>query len=162
MQPFWGKFLSLRKYLNRNKNGLSWYREKMLTLRTIHGPNEDQVLQVAPDETVVVGRDASLCDFALMDLRMSRRHFRVALGDGKWQIIDLKSTHGTFVNGTAVARHQIRDGDVICAGDTNFLASCCDHGLPEDSLAAIRADRPSGHDHSPLRQLFSRLWPWNS
>src|SRR5690349_19717376 len=47
---------------------------------------------------VTIGRDERN-DVVLSELNVSRRHARMVLKDGKYILVDLKSTHGTFVNG---------------------------------------------------------------
>jgi hypothetical protein len=56
------------------------------------------------------------------EAKVSRRHARITLSDGKYQLEDLGSTNGTFVNrgkrlppGT---RHTLNDGDEIIVGKT--------------------------------------------
>jgi len=65
---------------------------------------------------VLLGRDAS-CDLVLEDERVSGRHARVeAHGDG-WQVKDLDSANGTFVNGEDVAEKVLAPGDELELGD---------------------------------------------
>lgn len=53
---------------------------------------------------------------------VSRRHARIAIGqDGKAELFDLGSTNGTFVNGAAVERRVLQDGDRIAIGETTIL-----------------------------------------
>ncbi|HVL97863.1 MAG TPA: DUF3662 and FHA domain-containing protein [Egibacteraceae bacterium] len=65
---------------------------------------------LTPNATV--GRLPS-CDIVLDDPSVSRRHARVARGDGRWTVEDLGSTNGLHVNGKAVGRAQLQDGDRV-------------------------------------------------
>ena len=55
------------------------------------------------------------------DLLLSREHFRIENQPPVCHLIDLGSTNGTKVNGLRVERVQLRDGDVITAGDSSFV-----------------------------------------
>jgi hypothetical protein len=56
------------------------------------------------------------------EAKVSRRHARISLSEGKYSIEDLGSTNGTFINrGKRLppgARHAIKDGDEIIVGKT--------------------------------------------
>lgn len=56
------------------------------------------------------------------EAKVSRRHARISLRDGNYQIEDLGSTNGTFINrGRRLApgdRHPLKDGDEIIVGKT--------------------------------------------
>jgi diguanylate cyclase (GGDEF)-like protein len=47
---------------------------------------------------------------------VSRRHARVEFANGAHRIVDLGSTNGTFVNGSRVQAHELRDGDRVQIG----------------------------------------------
>lgn len=49
----------------------------------------------------------------LRDNRISRGHARITNENGEYIIEDLKSRHGTFVNGTQITRHTLRNSDRI-------------------------------------------------
>jgi diguanylate cyclase (GGDEF)-like protein len=66
-------------------------------------------------EAVVVGR-ASECAISLPHPSVSRRHCRIWLEEGRYQIEDLGSTNRTFLNGEVVTRAELRDGDQIGVG----------------------------------------------
>lgn len=57
-------------------------------------------------------------DIVLPKGNISKRHTRIVLRDGKFIIVDLKSTNGTFVNGKRISSPQIlKDSDKINIGD---------------------------------------------
>jgi len=65
---------------------------------------------------VQFGRGAG-CDCQLPGGYVSRRHARLERSpDGQWQIIDLGSSNGTFVNSRRVEVATLSDGDVIGLG----------------------------------------------
>jgi pilus assembly protein CpaF len=57
-------------------------------------------------------------DIVLPKGNISKRHSRIVLRDGKFIIVDLKSTNGTFVNGKRISSPQVlKEGDKIYIGD---------------------------------------------
>ena len=68
----------------------------------------------------LIGRDPVLCDVALSDTLVSRRHARIRQEDNKFYIYDLASANGTFVNGEAIVRAELCDGDRISIGSTEL------------------------------------------
>lgn len=65
--------------------------------------------------SLIVGRWEG-SDILLMDESVSRRHARLEKLDGFWQVVDLDSTNGTFVNGFKVGSQKIGAGDKIKFG----------------------------------------------
>ncbi len=82
----------------------------------------------------VIGR-LDECDLTLRDNRISRRHARIRLADGEHFIEDLKSRHGTTVNGERVARSRLAVGDRIAFGvEDSFAITVCDVSGPAAPL----------------------------
>jgi pilus assembly protein CpaF len=68
-------------------------------------------------EEVTIGRIAGN-DLVLNKGNVSKHHSRIVLKDGKYIVVDLKSTNGTFVNGKKIAAPQVvRPTDKIYIGD---------------------------------------------
>ena len=55
-------------------------------------------------------------DVVVEDRRVSRHHARLQRGPRGWEIMDLASTNGTFVNGRAVKQRPIAAGETISLG----------------------------------------------
>jgi two-component system, NtrC family, sensor kinase len=72
------------------------------------------------DQAVTIGREPSNT-VVLSDALVSRRHARILKRGKQFVIEDLKSINGTFVNGEAVTRQDLKTGDTIILGETSLL-----------------------------------------
>src|SRR5262249_48438446 len=68
---------------------------------------------------LVVGRGED-CELLIPDKSVSRRHARIEPPRDGYEVIDLESTDGTFVNDVAVPRARIADGDYVRVGNCIF------------------------------------------
>ncbi len=67
-----------------------------------------------------IGR-GKLCDLALLDDTVSRRHALLVLEEEEWRISDLGSLNGTRVNGLRVVDPTpVRVGDVVSFGRARY------------------------------------------
>jgi hypothetical protein len=69
---------------------------------------------------VVLGRSRA-CDVHVPDVNVSRRHAELRQEGTTYWIVDLDSTNGTVLNGQAVERERLRDGDTITLGSTEIV-----------------------------------------
>ena len=68
-----------------------------------------------------IGREA-INAVQLLDSEASRAHAEIRSVDGtEFELIDLGSSNGTFVNGQAVKRHLLRSGDRVQIGQTLMI-----------------------------------------
>ncbi|GAB2727536.1 FHA domain-containing protein [Streptomyces bullii] len=73
-----------------------------------------------PARTVRIGR-ASDNDLVIDDLVVSRRHAELrALPDGTYEIADLGSHNGTYLNGRSVTSAPVGPGDIVGIGHSEF------------------------------------------
>ncbi|MCX4911771.1 FHA domain-containing protein [Streptomyces sp. NBC_00878] len=73
-----------------------------------------------PARMVGIGRGGDN-DLVIDDLIVSRRHAELrALPDGTYEIVDLGSHNGTFLNGQPVDRARIDEGDIVGIGHSAF------------------------------------------
>jgi hypothetical protein len=63
----------------------------------------------------LIGRSAC-CDLLLEDRAVSRRHAELFFREGRWILIDLDSTNGTYINDEQVQRAELLPGDVVTLG----------------------------------------------
>jgi putative nucleotidyltransferase with HDIG domain len=104
------------------------------------------------DSLLRAGRQTNF-EICLDDTSVSRRHAEVRDTETGWQVFDLGSTNGTFVNGvrlaSGVGQHALRTTDVIRFGKVELAVESIEH----DHLA------PETHDE-PLKVEASSRVTW--
>lgn len=92
----------------------------MPLLRVTKGPSEGRMFEVSATQATSLGRSKAN-DVVLDDRAVSNHHCRIRPGaGGVFELFDLKSTNGTFVNQRRVSRHTLGPGDVIKIGETTM------------------------------------------
>jgi hypothetical protein len=71
----------------------------------------------------VIGTAAD-CDIVLTDKKISRKHATIRYEGGEYQIADLDSSNGAFVNDEKVQKHDLIDNDIIKLGDIQVEFKC--------------------------------------
>ena len=80
------------------------------------GPIPGQVFECDKNE-ISIGRDIAN-DFVINDAEVSRRHARLILEGNRYQIEDLNSTNGTYIDGQRlIGPHLLAIGEIIMFGD---------------------------------------------
>lgn len=69
---------------------------------------------------LLVGR-GSECDLMVPGRTVSRRHAQLLFREGRWILVDLDSTNGTYINGDRVRRAELFPGDVVALGVERLL-----------------------------------------
>jgi pSer/pThr/pTyr-binding forkhead associated (FHA) protein len=93
----------------------------MPSLVVINGPLQDQVFDLGSKEIFFCGRSPKMNDIALLEIAVSRKHFKIFKIGRDFFIEDLNSKHGTMVNGEPISPgegFQINEGDLISVGNT--------------------------------------------
>jgi hypothetical protein len=85
-------------------------------LELVSGSETGRVVRLTPP-SLVIGRGAD-ADLRLADTGVSRRHAELQVDGDDVQLVDLRSTNGTLVNGRRVERISLVDGDRISVGGT--------------------------------------------
>jgi ABC-type multidrug transport system ATPase subunit/pSer/pThr/pTyr-binding forkhead associated (FHA) protein len=90
---------------------------KIYKLRAGEFQDDDSGLaRVRLQQRIRIGRDPE-SDWFIDDLNVSRTHAEIAQNSsGGYEIVDLKSTNGTFLNGNKIKRDLLKTGDVISVG----------------------------------------------
>ncbi len=106
------------------------------------GPLKGSVFSL--DETEFsVGRNPSN-RLSVSDPSLSRQHCVIFSRDGQYQIRDLESRNGSFVNGVPVRERTLADGDEIQIGNSLFLFLAEDEAsTPIGASAPLRLDERS-------------------
>ena len=79
------------------------------------GEPDAMTFRVRPGGVKTVGR-APRADFIVDAPLVSRLHCRLEAGDDGVDVIDLKSTNGTFVNEKRIQRAKLKTGDRLRVG----------------------------------------------
>lgn len=84
---------------------------------------QGQAAAASGKEIVILGRNGD-CDICIDSPNISRKHARLRrICEGKYEISDLSSTNGTFVNGVRISSPRIlADGDRITIGKFVYIA----------------------------------------
>jgi pilus assembly protein CpaF len=103
-------------------------------------------------------------DIVLPKGNVSKRHARIVLKDGKFIIVDLKSTNGTYVNGRKITSPLVvKDSDKIYIGDfivgVDEAASVDSDGASSESSTTPPGERapatPSARPPAPATEATS-------
>lgn len=80
-----------------------------------------KVVQMVPiDKTIQIGRSPAN-DIVLKEPKVSRKHAEIQFAGGKYILLDLESSNGTFVGGKKVAEYTLQPNDEITIGNTKMV-----------------------------------------
>jgi serine phosphatase RsbU (regulator of sigma subunit) len=106
-------------------------------------------------------------DLVLHEPFVSRRHALIQRLDGHYELVDQKSSHGTFVNGARVERARLHHGDTVQFGSLSsakfqFLldtgtGSTATHSLAEELLSAVSVLAPGLKDTRQTGREMEKL-----
>jgi ABC transport system ATP-binding/permease protein len=87
---------------------------------SMYGDRGPTMIRNLTTRTTRIGRSLDN-DLVVSDLQVSRHHaeFR-ATADGRYEIVDLGSHNGTYVNGQPIQRHLLRPEDIVGVGHSTF------------------------------------------
>lgn len=97
-------------------------------------PFADQKFPIRSSRTTIGGKAGQGNDIVLRDPTVSFVHARIIGEQGRWRVMNLLSTNGTFVNGKKVTDATIRHGDRIRFGAAEFVF--CDSSRSQATLDA--------------------------
>ena len=144
----------------------------MKALLSIVGPSLSNGMSV----TLTNGQEISVgssrwADLTVGDRTLSGLQFQISMLPKECWLRDLKTSTGTFVNGTRVTATEICDGDVIQSGQTSITVSLISSSVAESNFVpsefrvppdllvqCLSAAFPNGllrlsSDHVPIRQI---------
>lgn len=80
-----------------------------------------KVIQTVPlDKTIVIGRSPA-SDIVLKEAKVSRKHAEIQCAGGRYVLLDLESSNGTFVAGRRVTEYSLQPDDEITIGNTKMV-----------------------------------------
>ena len=78
--------------------------------------DSSELARVRLQQRIRIGRNSE-SEWHIDDLNVSRNHAEIVQSSsGNYEIVDLKSTNGTFLNGARVKREILKTGDIISIG----------------------------------------------
>lgn len=83
-------------------------------------PRVENIILPSAGHSVFLGRDPQ-CDFQIPSQGISRKHLQAIIYEKSVLIMDCYSKNGTFVNGEKIGKRMIHPGDILSAGDVNFI-----------------------------------------
>src|SRR6478672_2721290 len=83
---------------------------------------EPSVIRRLPTKVLRIGR-APDSDIVISDLSVSRNHAELRRTASGYQIVDLDSHNGTFVNGQQIGSAPLTEGDIVGIGPSTFRLS---------------------------------------
>src|SRR5215467_9491617 len=83
---------------------------------------EPSVIRQLPTKVLRIGR-APDNDIVVSDLGVSRHHAELRNVGSAYQIVDLNSHNGTFVNGQQIGSAPLAEGDIVSIGPSTFRLS---------------------------------------
>lgn len=88
--------------------------------------------QIPLNAIITIGRDPNQCNLAFPDDdQLSRVHARFEQQGDNWQLTDLGSLNGTYINGAKIAGMvDLHDGDQITIGRANYIFQMPGYGSP--------------------------------
>src|SRR5262245_8280469 len=126
----------------------------MVPLRLLLQP-EGSTLELNRPE-MLLGR-LSEADVRVRSPEVSRRHCRFVFAEGQWEVFDLNSLNGVWVNGLRVQHAVLKNKDVVHIGSYDFEVEIGPATLPMPSAAGSTAKTTSDSvtDVLPPEQLSS-------
>jgi hypothetical protein len=91
-------------------------RKSQYFLEVLEGSDQGKKLQLTED-VIYVGRH-SQCEIVLNDVEVSRRHLKISRMGSGWEVDDLGSTNGTWLNSQRITKQILVPGDRIEIGQT--------------------------------------------
>jgi len=88
-------------------------------LEVVSGPRSGHTIALGGEVTTIGSAPGSTVE--LSDSGVSRKHAGIRKSGGGYELADLGSTNGVYVNGEKVARKTLRLGDVIRVGATEMV-----------------------------------------
>ncbi len=113
---------------------------KVLYINRLIGKGGERSLKIAEGVEYVIGRSPG-ADLVVDDAQCSGRHAAIILRGDRCTIRDLESANGTFVNSEQVSQAEIKPGDRVVVGRTQFEVSEQPSQTADDDILLARTQR---------------------
>src|SRR5262245_66230187 len=107
-------------------------------LISISGPLEGTTFSIT-DADVTIGRGPSN-SICIADPLLSRQHCRITREENVFNLQDLGSFNGTFVNSVPIKEQAIAHRDLIKTGDSIMLIICTEEHESSPDTGGVRYD----------------------
>lgn len=112
----------------------------MPTLLVLQGPDKGQRYPLTDGKSLLIGRASR--DTPLTDYTVSRKHAEIRQKGRLWELIDLRSANGTYLNDKRLERPtRLKDGDQIRMGGTLFSWDASELRSSDTEFTAISTGR---------------------
>ena len=100
--------------------------------------NSQKISHKLDREETIIGRSHG-CHIVINNRNVSRRHARIIRVANEFRVIDLNSTHGTFVGGARITEHVLKPGDRIEVGADSvpLLFTTDPDAIPSDGSSTL-------------------------
>lgn len=117
--------------------------EQIYQLVVRKGPKPGQIFSLTTP-TVIMGRDP-LCDVTVNDAEVSRNHARLILTEAGYQVQDMGSTNGTFVDGKRLRGEPVllTSGQTVIMGSNVMLVYEASRNTGDPLATVISASAPT-------------------
>jgi hypothetical protein len=114
-----------------------------------------RVFELKPFTSARIGR-LEVNDIVFEDHRVSREHAVLKHSGNEVTLVDLASTHGTYIDGQRVHHHVLNSGETFCIV-SHELEMCMERPTFSNFRTTIRFLNPSSHYSTHRRLRFSGL-----
>ena len=130
-----------------------------VVLKVVKGPHEGRSFAFDGHDNFIVGR-ARCAHFRLPkeDPFFSRVHFMVEVNPPSCRLVDMGSTNGTRLNDEPVDTADLKDGDLIEAGNTVLMVSFC--GQPDANEISDTLPQQAAKPTSPPQLAMPSTAAW--
>ncbi len=148
------KELEFKTELLKLEEGPSVVSLRKCQLVVVDGPNRGKKVALNRNQLTVGKREDN--DLVLTDTTVSRNHIEIKYQQDAFELRDLDSTNGTFINGTRVKEAYLAPGDRIKVGNTTLEFVAFDEKISIEPSARDSFGTLVGRS-TKMRQIFSIL-----
>lgn len=119
-------------------------QKKHIYIKVFSGKDEPNSFSFACPCEIVFGRDKS-CNVRVVDKKISRKHTKIYSDGIKIFAEDLKSTNGTYIDGTKIEKSEVDTKNKIQIGTSIIYVSLNEDELEEvKTIPSIKKDKHTG------------------